>query len=124
ESRPHLEKVFRDGKQPSANRLLAVSLYLKEFDARSEATLPAVAEAVEDGPVLAELLHAIGARPSLRTAAPLLLRKLASSEAEVRARAAEALAELQVPEAREPVRNLLDDREARVRSAAALAAGK
>ncbi len=124
ESRPHLEKVFRDRKHLAANRLLAVGLYLQGLDTRSEEKLLAVAEAVEDGPVLAELLRAIGKRRNLRSTGPMLLRKLTSTHAEVRARAVEALAELEVREAHEPVRKLLNDPDARVRSAAALAAGR
>jgi putative heme-binding domain-containing protein len=123
ESRAHLEGVFRDRKHTGANRLLAVSLFLQGLDARSDDRLLAAAEAVEDGPVLAELLRAIGAR-KVAGAAPLLLRKLSATDAEVRARAVAALAELDVPEAREPVRKLLGDADGRVRSAAALSAGR
>src|SRR5205814_125997 len=63
ETRPHLGSVFRERKHLTANRLLAVSLFLQQLDAVSEEKLPATAEAVEDGPVLAELLRAIGKRP-------------------------------------------------------------
>jgi putative membrane-bound dehydrogenase-like protein len=123
EARPHLEAVIRDRKHTTANRLQAVSHFLQGLEAASEERLPTVAEAVEDGPVLAALLRGAAARKS-RGASQLLLGKLSSNDVEVRAAALSALAEVGGEAAGEPVRKLLDDREARVRSAAALAAGK
>jgi putative membrane-bound dehydrogenase-like protein len=124
ESRSYLEGVVRDREHTAANRLLAVTLFTGGLDAQSEARLLTTAEAVEDGPVLAELLRAVGKRRKPAAAAPLLLRKTSSPDAEVRAASASALAEMDVREAHDPVRKLLDDADARVRSAAALAAGK
>jgi putative heme-binding domain-containing protein len=123
EARPHLEAVIRDRKRTTANRLLAVSQFLQGLDVASEERLSAVAEAVEDGPILAALLRGVGAR-QFRGASKLLLGRLSSKEVEVRAAALGALAEVGGEAAGEPVRKLLDDREARVRSAAAFAAGK
>ena len=120
---PYLEGLIRDRKHATANRLLAVSLLLRGQDTAGDERLSAVAESVEDGPVLAEMLRGIGAR-KVRAASPLLLRKLSSEAVEVRAAALGALAEVGGVEAGEPVRRRLADREARVRSAAALAAGK
>jgi putative membrane-bound dehydrogenase-like protein len=124
EVRRHLEKVFRNRTHTTANRLLAVRLFLQRLDSRSEEKLPLVVENIEDGPILAELLRAIGKRPSLRSARSMLLEKLKSTHAEVRARAVEALAELEVRESHEPIHKLLTDPDARVRAAAALAAGR
>jgi putative membrane-bound dehydrogenase-like protein len=123
EVRPHLESVLRDREQTAANRLLAASLFAEGLDAQSEPRLPQVAEKVEDGPVLAELLRAIGRR-KLQAAMPLLLRKLTSENTAVRACAVGAFAELNARESDEPVRKLLDDPQPRVRSAAARAAGR
>jgi putative membrane-bound dehydrogenase-like protein len=123
EARPHLESVIRDRKHTTANRLQAVSHFLQGLDAASEERLAVVAEAVEDGPVLAAMLRGVGARQA-RGASKLLLGKLSSKEGEVRAAALGALAEGGGEAAGEPVRRLLDDHEARVRSAAAFAAGK
>jgi putative membrane-bound dehydrogenase-like protein len=123
EARPHLEGVIRDRKHSTANRLQAVSLFLQGMDASGEERLSSVAESVEDGAVLAELLRGVGAR-KVRTASRLLLGKLSSAEVEVRAAALSALAEVGGDEASEPVRQRLDDRAARVRSAAALASGR
>jgi hypothetical protein len=96
EARSHLEAVFRNRKQTMANRLLAVSLFLEGPGGQDQ--LAAVAEAVEDGPVLAALLRAVGARKA-RGAAKLLVGKLASADVEVRS-ALGAVAGL-TPDARE-----------------------
>lgn len=123
EVRGHLEKVVQDRKHVPANRLQAVALFTRDLDARSEERLLAVAAEVEDGPVLAELLRAVAGRPGLRSA-PLLLRKVASTDPAVRAGALGALAEAAPRDAEGPVSKLLGDTDARVRAAAALAAGK
>src|SRR5262249_12555858 len=123
EARPHLEAVLRDRKQSAANRLLAASLFLQGLDATAAQKLVTIAEAVEDGPVLAQLLRSIGPR-TLTAGAPLLLAKVGSPAADVRAAAVGALAELAPRDAHEAVRKLLDDPNALVRSAAALACGK
>jgi putative membrane-bound dehydrogenase-like protein len=121
--RPALEGVIQDTAQATANRLTAVAIFLKGLDASSEETLLALAQRAGDGPVLAELLRALGTWPKL-PAAPLLIRKLSSPAAEVRAASLEALAALRVKEASEAVQKHLTDRDAHVRSTAALAAGK
>jgi putative membrane-bound dehydrogenase-like protein len=117
------ESVLRDQKHASGNRLTATSAYLRGVKVGDENRLLATAEAVDDGPVLAELLRAIGVR-KVQTGTALLLRKATSANAEVRARTAEALAEVGAPEARPAVEKLLNDPDARVRAAAALSAGK
>jgi putative membrane-bound dehydrogenase-like protein len=124
EGRPHLEWIIQDRAQAPANRIAAVGLFVSGLDAHSEDRLLPAAAAVEEGPVLTDLLRAIGSRQALRTATPLLLQKASSKDASVRAAALEALAGLGVPEARAPVRKLLDDPDVRVRAAAVLAAGK
>jgi putative membrane-bound dehydrogenase-like protein len=123
EGRAHLEGVIRDRRHTAANRLMAASLFVQGLDAAAEERLLVTAEAVEDGPVLAELLRAIAVRKP-RAAVPFLLRKLAAPDAAVRAGALAALAELDIPESQAPVTRLLADGDGRVRSAAALAAGK
>jgi putative heme-binding domain-containing protein len=122
DARPHLEAVIRDHRQTTANRLQAVALFLQGLDARSEERMATVAEAVEDGPVLASLLRGVGARKA-RPAAQLLLGKLGSKDAGVRAAALDALAEVGGAGADRPVREHLDDSEPVVRAAAARAAG-
>jgi putative membrane-bound dehydrogenase-like protein len=122
ETGSQLEAVLVDPKHTTANRLLSVSLFLDGL-AGAEERLPAVAATVEDGPVLAELLRGIAARRS-RTGSKLLLDKLKSPNAGVRAAAIEAIGQLAPPGAGEAIGKLLDDTDARVRSAAARAAGK
>jgi HEAT repeat protein len=123
EIRSHLEEVIREKQHAGANRLTAVSLFVATLDARSESRLLPLAEAIEDGPVLAELLRATGSRPKL-AANSLLLRKVASADPDVRGQAILALADRQASEADQAAFTLLDDKEARVRAAAAQAAGK
>ncbi|OAI48037.1 hypothetical protein AYO44_01130 [Planctomycetaceae bacterium SCGC AG-212-F19] len=123
ETRLLLEEVVRSKDHARANRVQAVAMFVSTLDADSEARLLRLAEDVEDGPVLAGLLEATAARPKL-AANPLLLRKVASPDADVRAQAIATLADRQATEAADQVCKLLDDRDARVRSAAAQAAGK
>jgi putative membrane-bound dehydrogenase-like protein len=122
EARSSLERVLRDPEQTKANRLLAAAIFLEGL-AGGEDRLPAVAAAVEDGPILAELLLAAGAR-KVGAASKLVLRKLSSPDAAVRAAAARAVAELGSPEAAAPVSKLLTDGDARVRAAAASTAAR
>jgi putative membrane-bound dehydrogenase-like protein len=123
QTRPALEAVVTDPKHTPMNRLLAVSLFLQGLDAAGEDRLTAMAGAVEDGPVLAELLRGIGTR-KVSAGSKLLLRKATSKDGEVRASAAVALAEVGGRESQEAVGKLLGDGDTRVRAAAALAAGK
>jgi putative membrane-bound dehydrogenase-like protein len=123
ETRADLEGVLQDNKQTAANRLLAAATFVEGLDAKSEGRLLAMAKAVEDGPVLAALLRAAGAR-EMTAASELLLGKLSSKDAEVRACAVEALAGLALKEAHEPIQKALDDPSPKVRAAAALSAGK
>jgi putative membrane-bound dehydrogenase-like protein len=120
-ARSALEAVVTDRKHTAANRLFAVSLFLRGLE--GEGRLLTVAESVEDGPILAALLRGMGAR-KVRSSSELLRRKLTSKGAEVRASAVLALAELGGREVHGPIRARLDDSNARVRAAAALAVGK
>src|SRR5262249_30836099 len=122
EVRPHLERLLRDRGQPVANRLLAAALFVQGLRTERAGRVLGVAEVVGDGPVLAELLRAMASRRGPRAAAPLLLRKLTSGGADVRAAALGALAALEVADAHGPICKALDDAEPRVRSAAAQAA--
>jgi putative membrane-bound dehydrogenase-like protein len=123
ETRPHLEAILRDHRQTSTNRLAATALFLHGLGADPGGRLTTVAGAVEDGPVLAELLRAAGTRKA-GASSKLLLAKLSSPDAEVRASAVTAVADVGLAGAQDQVRKLLGDPAARVRSAAALAAGR
>jgi putative membrane-bound dehydrogenase-like protein len=115
ETRKLLDAVVRDRTHASANRLTALA-------ALDASELLALAEALEDGPVLAGVLRRIGKQQS--TVIPLLILKLKSPEAQVRAAAIEALGTLGAAEGREPLMALLAEPDVRVRRAAAAAAGK
>jgi putative heme-binding domain-containing protein len=120
--RDYLAEVVRDQKHASANRLAALGLVAGGVTETSEGCLLELAGAVEDGPILAELLRQLGRRPRLQSV-PLLLNKASSPSAAVRAAVAEALAELRTSKGNEPVRRMLEDPDAGVRRAAASAAG-
>jgi putative heme-binding domain-containing protein len=120
--RRYLETVVRDRRHSPANRLAALALFAEGLEAVPAALLT-LAEALEDGPILADALRRTSKYPKL-PAAPLLMRKLGSPDAEVRAAAIEALGEIQAAEGRDAVLPLLQDKDVRVRRAAAGAAGK
>jgi putative heme-binding domain-containing protein len=122
ECRPHLESVFQSSKHTLTNRLQAVALFLGVLEGQSDKLLSA-AEAVEDGPVLVELLRALATR-NTAPAATFLWAKLGSANPEVRAAALAALAERMAPQSAAAAGKLLEDADAGVRAAAARAAGK
>jgi putative membrane-bound dehydrogenase-like protein len=106
-----------------ANRLAALALLIGGLDPASQTKLAELASSLEDGPVLAAVLAALAQRPELKPS-PLLLGKLSSADAAVRAAAMEALGTLRVAEAADRVGPLLADKDPRVRVAAATVAGK
>ena len=113
-----LELVLNDSKHTTGNRLVAASAYLQGLKTQDEKRLLATAEAIEDGPVLAEFLRALGTRKS-KSADGLLIRKTTSANADVRMRAIEALAQIGTASGHPAVEKLLDDPDSRVRAAAA-----
>lgn len=122
EVRPYLEAVVQDRRHSPANRRTALALFVRGLDEVSPAPLLALAEALEDGPILADSLRRIGKYPKI-PAVSLLTRKLSSPDAEVRAAAIEALGKLRATEACAPLLALLQDKDVRVRRSAAVAAG-
>jgi putative heme-binding domain-containing protein len=123
EARRYLEAVVRDRRHSPANRRAALAFFVRGLDEAAPDPLLALAQALEDGPILADALRRTGKYPRL-PAVPVLTRKLRSPDAEVRAAAIEALGELRAAEGRERVLPLLQDEDVRVRRAAAGAAGK
>lgn len=118
-----LELVLRESKHSAGNRLAAASAFLQGLKTEDEKRFLSIAEVIEDGPVLAEFLRAIATRKT-NPAESLLIRKTSSSSAEVRIRAAEALAHIGTAKAHPAVEKLFDDPDVRVRAAAVQAAGK
>jgi putative membrane-bound dehydrogenase-like protein len=121
-TRDLLADVLRDEKHAPSNRLTALQVIASGLNEKNEDRLLELAEAVEDSPVQAELLRQLGKRPRVK-AVPLMLNKVASPTAAVRAAVAEALAERRAIEGSEHVRRMLEDPDAGVRRAAASAAG-
>jgi putative membrane-bound dehydrogenase-like protein len=116
-----LERVVRHRGHSLANRRAALDLYLSRPD--TPAGLLSLAEELEDGPLLADLLRRCASYPKL---APqrLLKDRLASPAPSVRAAAIAALGDLRAAEGRSAVASLLHDASIDVRRAAASAAGK
>jgi putative membrane-bound dehydrogenase-like protein len=123
EARPYLEAIVQDRSHSAANRLTALALFVQGLDMAAADALPALADGLEDGPVLADALRRFSKLPKLPLAS-LLVRKLNSPDPEVRAAAIETLGDLRVPEGRAPLLPLLQDKDVRVRRAASGAAGK
>src|SRR5262249_17506127 len=121
EVQPLLESIVRDRKHSPANRVVALASFAKGLDANAPAPLLALAQSLEDGPVLADTLRRLGKYPKL-AATSILIHKLNSPEGDVRAATIEALGQLQAPEAAEPLLLLLKDKDSQVRRAAAGAA--
>jgi putative heme-binding domain-containing protein len=121
-TRDLLEGLVTDRKAPAAGRRAALALFAAGLDRAGEGRLLTAAQALEDGPVLAEALHQLAKRPGLKST-PLILARLRSPDPAVRAAALDAAAALHVAEAAGQARRLLDDRDAGVRRAAAAAAG-
>jgi putative membrane-bound dehydrogenase-like protein len=115
--------VMRQKEHTTANRLTALNLVVDRIDDKTQGQWLELADVLEDGPVLAALLPRTGKLPPAAVK-PLLVRKLASRDAEVRAAALAALTERKADEATEAVPRFLDDEDARVRQAAAVSAGK
>ena len=102
-------------------RLKALSMLL---DHPGDATtMTSLAGKLEDGAVLAELLRAFGRRQDVQ-ADELLLAKLDSSSAEVRAAAMQSLGSRGSKSSLPHVKRLLNDFDSRVRLAAAVTAGQ
>jgi len=118
-----LEPVIRSPRHGSSNRLSALALLVRGIDKDHSGTVLALAEELEDGPVLAEALRLLSKYPQ-QAAAPLLVRKLDSTKPEVRAAAIETLGELRAAEGRDPLLRLLADGDPLVRRASGIAAGK
>jgi putative membrane-bound dehydrogenase-like protein len=120
---PYLQKVIHDRQHSTDNRLTALALLGKKHDRAARGAMLEFAQGLEDGPVLADVLRRLSDYPQLAPAT-LLVRKISSADAGVRAAAMHSLGELRAEEAREPLLKMLHDTAAPVRRAAAGAAGK
>jgi putative membrane-bound dehydrogenase-like protein len=115
-----VDAVVRDRRHSIANRQTALAILIEGMP--PDALVP-LAVALEDGPVLADVLRRFGKQPKLPVAS-LLVGKLHSPDADVRAAAIEVLGELGAAEGSAPVLEMLQDKDVRVVRAAAGAAGK
>lgn len=118
-----LTGVVLERGHPAANRLRALDLLARERQEPGRELLRQMAQSLEDGVVLAEVLDRIGGAGD-KAATELLLGKLDSAIAPVRAAAVGALARFEAMEAGSRIIRLLEDEDAGVRQAAAAAAGR
>ena len=121
--RDALAGVITNREHATANRLTALALVERDPLMLDSEFLVDLARRIEDGPVLADLLPRLG-RNKQQAAGLLLVTKLDSSVAAVRAAAIEALAVLAHKDAGQATSRLLADDDAGVRAAAAAAAGR
>ncbi|MSR58058.1 MAG: c-type cytochrome [Planctomycetaceae bacterium] len=118
-----LEGVIQERSFADPNRLKSLATWISRLDAATLPRLHELATTIDDGVVLEVLLAELGRRPELDSRR-LLLKKLDSPAASVRATAMAALTQLQVGEAAQRVPALLNDPAAQVRRSAAAAAGR
>ena len=116
-----IQVIARDEHTPE-NRLKALHQFASRLDAVNENLFLELVENLEDGPLLAEGMRALSKRPKLPSTS-LLLKNTGSPEPLVRAAAMQALADLGRKEGADKVGTLLQDKDVRVRRAAAGAAG-
>ncbi len=119
--RKHLEAALRDPKHVTATRRAALAAWSKGLDAKRPVELAPLVTELEQGPVLADVLRRL-TQTHLATA-EILGRAISSTDAEVRAAAAEGLGALRAVDAAAEVLGLLKDKDARVRRAATAALG-
>jgi hypothetical protein len=115
--------VVRATDHASANRLLALELLEQNLGKNAAGSLFQLAQGLEDGPVFADVFQRLD-RLSHPSFAELLPGKLFSQAPEIRAASLGILANRNKVAAEKALRRLLEDGDARVRSAAATAAGK
>ncbi|MCE9531888.1 MAG: HEAT repeat domain-containing protein [Planctomycetes bacterium] len=113
----------KEKTKSAAVRLEALKQFAAGLDEKSEPELLALASGLEHGPVLAEALRLLVKRPKLDSA-KLLIDRVASYNAEVRAASIEGIGELKIADGAKRVTQRLEDRVLIVRRAAATAAGK
>jgi len=116
------EQVLRDRTYSAANRLTALAALSAELPAGDSDGLLEIGNSIEEGPVLAALLAELGSRPKT-PAEVLLLERVFSSSAIVRAAAVDALTARKSDKLASHVVRMLEDDDAGVRRSAAVAAG-
>ena len=123
DARPLLAGVIRAIDHSEANRMKALEQFTGGLSDTDGELLYRLASDLEDGPVLAAGLDRLARHPDA-AGAELLLHKLDSTVAAVRAAAISSLGQLGSAAARQHVKNLLVDPAVEVRIAAASVAGK
>ena len=116
-------KVIQSTKVAEKNRLTALNYLISGPDEVNEPGLLDLAQSLEDGQVLAEVIFHLGQRPKLKCDT-YLVRQLQSGNGAVRSAAVHTLAMRKHVDISQQTIELLDDEDVRVRRAAVFAAGK
>ena len=116
-------EVIQSTVVPEAIRLTALSYLIEDLAEAGESTLLDLAQSMEDGEVLVQVIQHLGSRPSL-DCGKYLVDKLQSRDGGVRAAAMHALAVRKQAGVSQQTIGLLNDSDVRVRRAAVFAAGK
>ena len=120
---PLLRQIITVAGHTDENRLRALQAFVAQFNDGEPELLATLAVQVEDGPILAALIEELGQRPAVNVDA-LLLARLDSPQAIVRAAAVTALVERSNESVRERLPALLEDPDTAVVRAAAAAAAR
>ena len=123
EVRPLLTATIVQKSIPAANRIDALQTLVKQIEKKDSSLLPSLVGQLEDGPVLAAAFREFG-RQKKYDIDELLLSRVDSKHAEVRAEAIRALAQRGHAPGSRHVAAGLDDSELIVKQAAAFAAGR
>ena len=127
-----LEFAITDVRKNATARLAAFAQWTAGLTEPRESWLVTLAKSLEDGPILTSVLREFGKRMSDASDQPtvssavgaLLISKTNAKETEVRVGAIGTLVTLRITDGAGPVPGLLQDTDARVRRAAAFAAGQ
>ncbi len=116
-------KVIQSTEVAETSRLTALNYLISGLDEVNEERLLDLAQSLEDGQVLAEVISHLGQRPKLKCDT-YLVRQLQSVNGAVRSAAVHALATRKNVDISQKTIELLDDKDVRVRRAAVFAVGK
>ena len=119
----HFMEVLKSTIASETIRLTALGYLIADLDKANEQRLFDLAQSIEDGMVLAEVIQYLGSRPTLECDR-YLVSKLQSKDGVVRSAAMHTLAVRKHDGVSQPTIDLLDDDDVRVRRAAVFAAGK
>lgn len=123
EVRGLLEKILTGEMHAIPNRLRALARFTGELDPGAEQRLVEIGRDLPDGPVLAEVIKALGKVPA-NEVATVLLSRLHSKDRDVRAAVVKSLADRPTDGIALHLKELLRDSDVRIRKGATILCGK